>query len=237
MILSLLCIFIAYLQCCCAENVTSSNFQFRIKNAANNVYTVDCVYTFNENYYDNSHVLTTTSPDYWSFTGSAWDLKYDRIDGSHATGGRCETQTSEALQGNGKFKASVYIHSNVASSDGVFTLGLLNRNFQRSGEIDLIVVNIADNTVKSGRPESAFSIDLNSIATRWIDIEMTKSDGRCATTVYSNGNILFDPEGSTYACGLEENGQNFFVVNSRSRGGPSSSSSVVTVASAGWEQN
>ena len=88
------------MHCCLAElNVTSGNFQFRIKNADNNAYTVDCVYTFNENYYDNSHVLTTTSPDYWSYTGSAWDLKYDRVDESHATGGRCETQSSGALQG------------------------------------------------------------------------------------------------------------------------------------------
>jgi hypothetical protein len=139
--------------------------------------------------------------------------------------------------GNGKFTASLYIHSNVASSDGVFTLALLNRDFQQSGEIDLIVVNIADNIAKSGRPGSAFSIDLASISTRWIDVVMTKSDGKCSTTVYSNGKILFDPEGSTHACGLEENGQNFFVVNSRSRGGPYSLSSVVTVASASWEQS
>jgi hypothetical protein len=136
--------------------------------------------------------------------------------------------------GNGKFTASLYIHSNVASSDGVFTLALLNRDFQQSGEIDLIVVNIADNIAKSGRPGSAFSIDLASISTRWIDVVMTKSDGKCSTTVYSNGKILFDPEGATHAC---ENGQNMFVVNSRSRGGPYSLSSVVTVASASWEQS
>ena len=139
--------------------------------------------------------------------------------------------------GNGKFMASLYIHSNVATSDGVFTLALLNRDFQQSGEIDLIVVNIQDNIAKSGRPGSAFSFDLNTISNRWIDVIMIKSDGRCSTSVYSDNKILFDPEGSTHACGLDENGQNYFVVNSRSRGGPYSSSSFVTVASASWEQS
>jgi hypothetical protein len=253
------------------SNFTSGgdNFQFRVKNSANNAYSIDCAFKYNENYYDNSHVLSTTQPSYWSSTGSAWDLKYDRIDEGHAVGGRCETQPSDILQGilskcnyllqsvffcccwksdfydflnnntvgNGKFTASVYIHSNVASSDGVFTLALLNRDFKQSGEIDLLVVNIQDNTIKSGRPGSAFSMDLNSMAQKWIDIVMIKNDGRCSTTVYSDGNIIFDPQGTTHGCDLEENGQNYFVVNSRSRGGPYSSSSFVTVSSAGWEQD
>lgn len=227
---AIFCIFIAFLSCSTAENVTSSQFQFRIQNSA-----VDCAFVYNENYYDSSHVLTTTSPDYWSYTGSAWDLKYNRVDESHAVGGRCETPTSGALQGSGKFSASLYIHSSVASSDGVFTLGILNRHFDQSGEIDLIVVNINENTVKSGRPESAFSIDMGSVSNRWIDVVMTKSGDRCSTTVYSNGNVLFDPQGSTHGCGLNEDGGNYFVVNSRSRGGPYSSSSFVTVASASWE--
>ena len=65
---------------------TSGEFQFRVKNAANNVYNLDCFFDSQSNYYDSSHVKTTTQPYNWVLSGSSWDLKYQRIDESHADG-------------------------------------------------------------------------------------------------------------------------------------------------------
>jgi hypothetical protein len=36
---------------------------------------------------------------------------------------------SVILVGNGKFSSTMYIHSNVAPSDGVFTIAMLNQDF------------------------------------------------------------------------------------------------------------
>ena len=139
------------------------------------------------------------------------------------------------MKGNGKFTASLYIHSNVASSDGVFTLAIVNSITDKNTELDLICVNVNENTVKSGAPGAAFSMPLSDVSAQWIDIVMTKTNDRCSTTVYSGSRVIFSPQGVTHGCTIVD-GANLFVVNSRARGGSFYSSSFVSVASAGWEQ-
>lgn len=213
-----------------------NDFLFRVKNSAGSAYTISCPFAYNENYYDDSHVKSTTNPNNWANSGSNWDLKYQRIDAGHAEGGRCETSSSTALTGNGKFSASIYIHSNVNPSDGVFTLAIVNEVTSQQTELDLIVINVGDNTSKSGAPGSAFSVPTSDISNQWIDVIMTKINGRCSTAIYSGGRVIFDPQGATHGCNIAD-GANKFVVNSRSRGGPTPYlSSFVSVSSASWEQ-
>ena len=100
----------------------------------------------------------------------------------------------------------------------------------------MIVINLADNVAKSGTPGKAFSMDLNSISLKWIDVVLTRKDGKCSTTVYSDSKVIFDPQGVTHSCGLKDDSNNFFVVNSRSKGGSVYLSSFVTISASSWEQ-
>ena len=124
-------------------NMTASSpydFQFRVKNSAGSAYTISCPFAYNENYYDSSHVKSTTNPNNLVNSGYSWDLKYQRIDAGHAEGGRCETASSIALTGNGRFSASIFIHSNVNPSDGVFSLAIVNKVTSQQTELVLLLL-------------------------------------------------------------------------------------------------
>ena len=136
--------------------------------------------------------------------------------------------------GNGIFSTSIYIHSDVAPSDGVFTLAIVNEVSDKGTELDLIVVNVDYNIAKSGKPGAAFSINLSDISLKWVDVVMTKKNNQCSTTIYSSGRVIFDPQGVTHGCNLVD-GPNYFVINSRSRGGDIYLSSFISVASASWD--
>ena len=53
------------------------------------------------------------------------DLKHQRIDTTTAQGGRCETALWSSISGNGIFKAEIYIHTNVPTGTGVFTIAAM----------------------------------------------------------------------------------------------------------------
>ena len=52
-------------------------------------------------------------------------MKYARQGSTLAFGGRCETAVSADFSGSGRLEAYMYIHSNVITSSGVFTVGIL----------------------------------------------------------------------------------------------------------------
>ena len=96
---------------------------------------------------------------------------------------RCVTATSSACTGNGVFSTDIYIHSNVPSSDGVFTVAILPSNFTQAMELDLIVVNLSQNIMKSGKPGKAEDIAMSSFIQKWIRISLVKSSNQCQTTI------------------------------------------------------
>lgn len=162
-----------------------AEFQVRLKNLNNNAYSVTCNFYYNENFFEPGQ-KTTTAPEYWVNRGDgSYDLKYHRIDNNHSNGGRCQTTTSNVLTGNGVFTTEIYIHSNVAASDGVFTVAIINSDFSQNTELDLVVVNLSDNVVKSGKPFNAVSIGLDQVSQRWLSVRMVKSGSYCTTTFTS----------------------------------------------------
>ena len=68
-------------------------------------------------------------------------------------GGRCLTESTTTVSGDGLFQAHVYIHTNVAAGTGVFTINAEPQPFDVNNELDLIVINVAQGIMKSGKPE------------------------------------------------------------------------------------
>lgn len=112
-----------------------------------------------------------------------------------AYGGRCETEASTVFEGNGTFSLKLFVHPNVAGSDGVFTLATTTEKlFSKKTEWDVFVANIRygikdqadkiDNTpvVKFGNPNEAVSISLSHFLGKWITLKMVKVDDECSLT-------------------------------------------------------
>eukprot|EP01031_Cornospumella_fuschlensis_P025104 gene25104-30321_t len=213
------------------------DFQVRVKNINNNAYTMSCAFLYNENFYEPGQ-KTTTLPEYWVNRGDgSFDLKFHWIDNNHSNGGRCQTSTSSALVGNGVFTTEIYIHSNAAASDGVFTVAIINSDFSQNTELDLVVVNLSENVVKSGKPFHAVSIGLDQVSQRWLSVRMVKNGDYCTTTFTSidDNRVLNNPQAAP--CTLAGDGNNFVVVNSRARSSISYADGTVTVRSVSWDQN
>ena len=210
-----------------------------------------CSYTYNGNEYDHCGTYTTTSEDYWvpnTYDGkypSNYDLHYNRVSTTSAVGSRCETPVMDSISGDGIFEATVYIHSTVASGSGVFTIAAISEPFDSAHEIDLIVINLQDDVMKSGSPGKAYSFDLSKWDKKWIDITMTKSGNVCSTKI-SNANPGASHSGfnetgagssvmATGDCALHS--ANKLVVNSRARNGTDSDGdSFVSVLAVSWTQ-
>lgn len=210
-------------------------FQVQIKTVQGNAYNISCLFADNSNYYGTS-VNTKTVPEDWAYvSGNEYNLSYQRIDETHAQAGRCETAFSDAITGDGIFTAHFYIHGDVPSSAGVFTVAILSDPFSQEYELDLFVANLANNELKSGQPGEAPTIPLSTFVQKWVTARMTKSNGNCDTKFYSDsGALLYDTKTMT-KCDIN-GGHHQIVVNARSRDLVSYDSSYVTIDSITWQQ-
>jgi hypothetical protein len=150
-------------------------------------------------------------------------------------GGRCETGLSDSITGDGIFTAHIYIHSNIPTSAGVFTVAMLTSPFDDNYELDLFVANLADNVLKSGQPGEAETISLNQFVQKWVTVSLKKQNGYCQTNFYlDSGTLLYatKPAGN---CNTNT-GAHKIVVNVRARESTSDVSSFLTIDSVSWEQ-
>lgn len=203
-------------------------------------WTLDCRFHSQSNSYSTG-TKTTTVEDYWqpnTYSGkypTNYDLAYQRTDGTHAEGGRCQTSGTTAIAGSGTFSAEIYIHSNVRSSTGVFTIAAMPEVFDVNYELDLFVVNLADNVIKSGRPFHAQVFKMSDVEQRWITFKMIKSGDTCTTSISDSDTGAVLVRGSAGSCNLSD--KNHVVVNVRARDGGSDSSdhSFVSVRKIKWQ--
>ncbi|CAN5314177.1 hypothetical protein BH11MYX1_BH11MYX1_43160 [soil metagenome] len=212
-------------------------FMAKLKNAAGNQYEVTCAEQLGAPNYYGSDTKTTTTTDTWgcgtaeNCQANQFQLRFARIDATHANGGRCITSDTAALTGDGTFSARIYIHSNVPSSDGVFTVALMATPFDVNQELDLFVANVQTGLLKAGKPFQALQVDLAAVTTRWIDVVMTKTGTSCvvdiardnASTLHlGTGTCTPNPEAA------------HIVVNARARDDSSATSSFVDIAEVKW---
>lgn len=219
---------------CFSLNV-NADFQVRVKNINNSSYEVPCSFVYNKNNYQTS-VTTTTSADYWrQVDGNKYDLRFDRVDNENAIGGRCETGLTNTFAGDGIFSSHFYVHSNVKDSSGVFTVAIFPEEFSQEKELDLIVVNVKEDTVKSGQPFEAESIPLSIFTGQWITVIMKKENGVCQSNFYSSsGQIVYATKPASDC--HTGSGNHRILINSRSRDGNCCGNSYVTIDSVSWEQ-
>jgi hypothetical protein len=179
-----------------------------------------------------THTTTKTVAQNWvARSDGGYDLKYNRLDSTHAEGGRCETAKSSSISGGATFEASIYIHSNVAPNTGVFTIGALPIPFNRSNELDLIVVNVDKGQMKSGAPGKAKSFPISGNDKKWIRVKMVRQGNSCSTTISAEANNAILHESSS-ECKLQSSNQ--VVINSRARDGSDSGDSFVSIKSVSW---
>jgi hypothetical protein len=206
-------------------------------NAAGNQYEVACVEQLGATNYYGSDTKTTTTTDAWgrgtaeACLANQFQLRFARIDATHAHGGRCITADTAALTGDGTFSARMYIHSNVASSDGVFTVAMMSTPFDVNEELDLFVANVQTGLLEAGKPGRALQVGLADVTTRWIDVVMTKSGTTCNVAIArDNASTLHLGTGpctpGTTATHL--------VINARARDDSSATSSFVDIVEVKW---
>jgi hypothetical protein len=95
----------------------------------------------------------------------------------YSYGGRCETNDKSLFSGDGTARARLFIHSNVSSSTGVFSLVMMpSGDFNPHFELDLIVVNEKKNSVKVvnfGEPlGNSANVPLSELIGRWVDVQV-----------------------------------------------------------------
>lgn len=149
--------------------------------------------------------------------------------------GRCETAFSDAIYGDGVFTAHIYIHSNVPSSAGVFTVAMFTDPFDDAYELDLFVANLHDNELKTGQPGEAVAVPLSQFVQKWVTVHMTKQNGYCQTNFYSDsGSLMYSTPSmpNCYTNGVPHQ----IVVNGRSRDSSSKESSFISIDSVTWQQ-
>merc|ERR1712032_826247 len=130
----------------------------------------------------------------------------------------------------------VYIHSNVRASTGVFTIAAMPEQFDATYELDLFVINLADNVMKSGRPQHTQVFKISDYDMKWVKFKMVKIGNSCATSISDaeSGTVLAASSGSV-SCNLST-GPNHVVVNVRGRDGGSDESdhSFVSIRKITW---
>lgn len=215
--------------------LSSAEFQVEIKNLDNNVYNISCSFAYNSDEYGSS-ILTYSEPEDWQYvSGNEYNLRFERIDDKHAHVGRCETAFSGAIDGDGLFSAHIYLHSNIASSAGVFSVAIFTEPFSQSTELDLFVANIQDNVLKTGQPNEATSISLSSLQQQWLTVSMKVSGGYCQTNFYNDYGSLVYSTPRMGGCNIGS-GPHQIVANARARDSSSYDSSYLTIDSISWEQ-
>lgn len=188
------------------------------------------------NAYGTNTTTETTSPMWACGTpqncaDDQFQLRFERVDATHAHGGRCVTADTPRLTGDGTLSARMYVHSNVPTSDGVYTVAIMETPFSKDTELDLFVVNLADDVVKVGKPGESLPLSLSSIVKRWIEVVMTKKGSQCTFVVKRDGQSTIHVGTGPCTPGKV---QNHIVVNSRARDGGHSGSSFVDVAWVKW---
>ena len=216
----------------------NANFKIKIKNAAaNSSYSISCINNSNASNTYRTDTNTNSRADLFkcedekACNSNTYSLKFDRIDKEHASSGRCESAETPTLSGDGTFSATMYIHSNVQESDGVFTIAMEPEAFNTKEELDLIVVNVSEGVAKSGSPSKAPSVSLKSLSGRWIKVIMNKNGHRCTTRIERKGESSLSL-GENY-CNSNPK-QNKIVINSRARAFSSMKSSSIEVANVSW---
>tara|TARA_B110000208_G_scaffold166669_1_gene205691 strand:+ start:233 stop:1831 length:1599 start_codon:yes stop_codon:yes gene_type:complete len=149
-----------------------------------------------------THVETTTNASLWRGDKDAtyWDLHYRRTSATTAQGGRCATASLDAITGTGVFEAEFYIHSFVVNGTGVFTINAEAAPFSKNTELDLLVINLADDdahypgesVIKSGKPEHTTTFLTKNYVRRWLRATLTKTATSCSTTIVdaATGEVL-----------------------------------------------
>jgi hypothetical protein len=150
-------------------------------------------------------------------------------------GGRCETAFSDTIYGDGIFTAKIYIHSNVPSSAGVFTVAMMTDPFSQETELDLFVANLAYNELKTGQPGEAAAVPMNILEGQWVTVSMTKKNGSCQTNFYTNSGYLLYATGYMANC-YTDGVPHQIVVNSRARELVSMDESFISIDSITWQQ-
>ena len=110
---------------------------------------------------------------------------------------------------------------------------MLTDPFDQAYELDLFVVNLADNVLKTGQPGEAVAVSLSQFVQKWVTVSMTKKDGTCQTNFYSeSGTLMYStPKMSNcYTNGVPHQ----IVVNARARDSSSYDSSFISIDSITW---
>ena len=212
-------------------------FHVTLADASNGTVEVVCAEDLGKkNAYGTSTTTETTSPEWGCGTpqncaDNQFQLRFERVDATHAHGGRCVTADTPALTGDGTFSARIYVHSNVPGSDGVYTVALMETPFSKATELDLFVVNLADDVVKLGKPGASLPLSLSQIQKRWVEVVMKKKGTQCTFDVRRDGQFTLHV--GTGAC-TPGKVANHVVVNSRARDGGHAGSSFVDIAEVKW---
>mmetsp|Transcript_104393 Transcript_104393/g.204762 ORF Transcript_104393/g.204762 Transcript_104393/m.204762 type:complete len:233 (+) Transcript_104393:2-700(+) len=218
-----------------AISTAAAEFQIELKNLAGNTYNISCGFVAQSNNYGTDVNTKTVESDWVHVSGNEYELHFERIDSTHAQSGRCETAFSDTLYGDGVFTAHIYIHSNVPSSAGVFTVAMMTDPFSQEYELDLFVANLADNELKTGQPGEAAAVPMSQFVQKWVTVYMTKQNGYCQTNFYSDSGTLMYATPSMANC--YTNGvPHQIVVNGRARDSSSYDSSFITIDSVTWKQ-
>ncbi len=205
------------------------------------------------NYY-GTDTKTITSPDHLTkLQNGTLQLKFSRLpdDNRNAIGGRCVTEGSTTIFGDGELSARIFIHSNVLSSDAVFTVGILpNETFDKEKELDLFVINLLDNNgrpvMKFGNPGRSVDVDLAKIIKKreWINVIMKRKGDLCKLDLQNDsGTKFFSYENLPCHFGDKKeivNGVenlNRIVINSRSRDFQNTESSFISISNVKWVRN
>jgi hypothetical protein len=197
---------------------TVAEFKVKIRNLSNNVYTINCntIDSGGANWY-GTDTKTSRAPGYWTCTNYNDDCAnniyadyFERLDESHAIGGRCTSGYTPTIKGDGVLSAEIYIHSNISDSDrdgqpddpgtGVYTIAAFGHD--AANEWDLLVANISDGVVKFGSPwlsgnQPAFEVAITQLEQRWITVEMTRVDGQCSLHIERANGTDIDLPNST----------------------------------------
>ena len=102
-------------------------------------------------------------------------------------------------------------------------------------ELDLIVVNVDEGIMKSGKPNFAASFAIADYEARWITIRLQKTGESCSTTI--SDSATDELLGSTLGgdCSLEDSGK--VVINARGRDGSDAGDSFVSIRKVEWQPN
>lgn len=215
-----------------------ANAEFQV--AINGINT-DSVFHSQSNHY-GTNTKSATKSDLWlqnTYAGkhpTNYDLMYQRIDSTNAEGGRCQTSSTSTIGGSGTFEAEIYIHSDVRGSTGVFTIAAMPEKFDSTYELDLFVINLADDVMKSGRPQHTQVFKISDYEKKWVKVTMVKSGSYCSTSITNVGSgIVLAVTSGSVSCNLST-GPNHVVVNVRARDGGSDDSdhSFVSIRKITW---